>query len=78
VFVLGLKVNTLTRGTSYKFILLNQSIIRSAWEIWHNTSLVNPILIRLAGLERELRGISKDEMLGLGDYKSQRYNRLNM
>jgi len=59
----------MTRGTSYNFTLLNQSIIKSSWEIWHNSSLENPILIRLVGLERVLRGLPQDAILELGDLK---------
>ena len=63
----------MTHETSFKFTLLNQSILKSLWAIWHNSSLENPILIRLAGLERLLRGSLQEEISYLGDPKLQRY-----
>ena len=68
----------MTRGTSYKFVLLNQSIIRSSWEIGHNSFLKNPILIRPIGLKRGLRVLPQDEMLGPVDPNLHRYNRFNI
>ena len=40
------KDKTVTRGKSYKFALLNQSRIRSLWEIGHNFVLENPNQIK--------------------------------
>ena len=51
------KEKTVTRGKSYKFALLNQSIIRSLWEIGHNFVLENPNQVRPVALKREFRGI---------------------
>jgi len=67
-----------TCGTSYKFSLLNQAIIRSPWEIGHNSFLKNPILIRLVGLHRGLRGLPQDEILDPRDLKLQRHNKFNI
>jgi len=72
------KVERVTRGTSYKFALLNKSILRSSWEIWHNSSLENPILIRLVELEILLRGVPQEEISNLGDPKLQKYIRFNI
>ena len=55
-----LKEETVTYSKSYKFSLLNQSIIRSLWEIGHNFSLKNPNQVRPVSLERRLRGILQD------------------
>lgn len=68
----------MTCGTSYKFALLNQFIIRSSWEIGHNSFLKNSILIRPVGLERGLRGLPQDVILDPGDPKLHRYNRFNI
>ena len=46
------KDETVTRGKSYKFALLNQSIIRSLWEIGHNFVLENPNQVRPVAFER--------------------------
>ena len=51
------KDETVTRGKSYKFALLNQSIIRSLWEIGHNFVLKNPNHIRPVALEGSFRGL---------------------
>ena len=51
------KVKTVTRGKSYKFAILKSCIIRSSWEIMHNSLLENLISIRLVALEKGLRGI---------------------
>ena len=63
----------MTRGTSYKFSLLERSIIRSLWEISHNSSLENPIGVRLVALERGHRGLPQVAILELGVLKVQRY-----
>ena len=56
------KEEIVTCGNSYNFALLNQSIIRSLWEIEHNFVLKNPnqvgpmeSKIRLIGIIQELR-----------------------
>ena len=51
------KEETMTRGKSYKFALLNQYIIRSLWEIGHNFVLENPNQVRPVALKREFRGL---------------------
>ena len=51
------KEETVTRGKSYKFTLLNQSRIRSLWEIGHNFVLENPNQVRTMEFERSFRGI---------------------
>jgi len=53
-------------------------MIRSLWEIWHNSSLENPILIRIVGLERGLIGLLQDTILELGDMKLQSYSRFKI
>ena len=58
---------TVTRGKSYKFALLNQSIIRSLWEIGHNFVLKNPNQFRLVGFERSFRGILQGQILDIED-----------
>ena len=45
------KDEKVTRGNSYKFALLNQSRIRSLWEIGHNFVLENPNKVRPVALE---------------------------
>ena len=45
------KDKTVTRGKPYKFAILNQSIIRSLWEIGHNFVLENPNQVRLVAFE---------------------------
>ena len=65
------KEETMTRGTSYKFALLNQSIIRSLWEIGHNFVLKNPNQVKNVAFERRLRGILKGKILDIEDPKSQ-------
>ena len=72
------KVETVTRGTSYKFAPLNYSIIRSLWEIWHNSSLENPIWIRVVALERGRRELLQVAISKLDDPELQRYIRLNI
>ena len=63
----------MTRGTSYKLALLERSIIRSSWEIVHNSFLENPIWIRLVALERGCRGLLQVTILELNDPKLQGY-----
>ena len=59
----------MTRGTSYKFSLLKKYIIRSSWEIEHNSFLENPISIRLVALERGRRVLPQVAISDLGDPK---------
>jgi len=54
------------------------SIIKSSWEIGHNSFLKNPILIRHVGLEIWLRGIPQDEILVHRDPKLYGYNTFNI
>ena len=68
----------MTRGTSYKFTLLERSIIKSSWEIVHNSALENLNLIRLVELERGHRGLLQVTILELDDPKLQRYIRFNI
>lgn len=72
------EVEIVTCGSSYKFTILNQSIIRSLWEIGNNAILENPISIRLTGLEIGLSGLPQDKILILGDLKLHRYDRFNI
>ena len=67
------KVKTMARGTSYKFALLKRYIMRSLWDIWYNSSLENPIGIRLVALERGHRGLLQVTYLELDDWKVQSY-----
>jgi len=60
------------------FALLKNYIIRSSWEIEHNSFLENLILMRLVALERGLRGILQEAILDLRDPQLQRYNRFNI
>jgi len=68
---LGLKVETVTCGTSYKFALLKNYIIRSPWDIGHNIFLENPISIRLMALEIGIRGLRHFTISDLRDLKFQ-------
>ena len=52
VSFLELKEEKMTRGTPYKFTLLNESIIRSLWEIGHTFDLKNPNQVKPMALER--------------------------
>ena len=61
------KDETVTRGKSYKFALLNQSIIRSLWEIGHNFVLENPNQVRPVAFKRELRGLTQCQILDIED-----------
>ena len=72
------KVETVTRGTSYKFALLERSIIRSSWEIVHNSFLENLIWIRLVALERRYRGLLQIAISELKYLKVQSYNRFKI
>ena len=74
----GLKVATVTLGTLYKFALLKQPIIRSSWEIGHNSFLENPISIRLVALEGGHRQLPQVTIPDLGDLNFQRYNRFKI
>ena len=51
------KEETGTRGKSYNFSLLNESIIRSSWEIGHKFVLKNPNQVRPMEFERIFRGL---------------------
>ena len=73
----GPEVERVTHGTPYKFSLLNQSIIRSLWEIGNNFALKNPNQVRPVELERRLRGLLQDRRSILGDLKLQRYISFN-
>ena len=68
----------MTHGTSYKFALLNQSKSKSLWEISHNSSLENPIWLRLVALEIAHRRILQVAISELEDPKLQRYIRFNI
>ena len=52
-----IKDEKVTHGKSYKFALLNQSKIRSLWEIGHNFVLENPNQVILVAFKRELIGL---------------------
>jgi len=67
-----------TRDMSYKFTLLNWSIIKSLWEISHNSSLENKNWVRLVALERGHRGLLQITNSELDDWKVQRYIRGNI
>ena len=51
------KDKTVTGGKSYKFALLNQSIIRSLWEIGHNIVLENPNQVIPMAFKRKFSGL---------------------
>ena len=68
----------MTRGISYKFALMERSIIRSSWEIVHNSFLENPIWIRLVALERGHRGLLYFKISELEDLKVQSYSRFKV
>ena len=70
VSILELKEETVTHGTPYKVALLNQSIIRSLWEIWHNFVLKNPNQVRPMEFERRFRGLLQGLVLDIEDPKS--------
>ena len=72
VSIVELKEETMTRGTLYKFALLNQSIIRSLWEIGHKFALKNPNQVRHITFERRFRGLLQDRISDIEDLKSQR------
>ena len=59
----------MTCGKSYNFALLNQSIIRSLWEIGHNFSLENPNQVRPVAFERSFRGILQGQISDTKDMK---------
>ena len=68
----------MTHGTSYKFALLKRYIIRSSWEIMHNSFLENQIGIRLVALEIGHRGLLQVTNSKLDNPKVQRYIRGNI
>ena len=57
----------MTRGKSYKFTILNQSIIGSLWEIGHKFSLKNPNQIRPMALERSFIGLLQGPISDIED-----------
>ena len=67
-----LKDEIVTRGKSYKFALLNQSIIRSLWEIGNNCALKNPNQVRTVAFERGFRGLPQGQIFDIEVLKSQR------
>ena len=66
------KEEKVRRGKSYKFALLNQSIIRSLWEIGHNFVLENPNQVRPVAFKREFRGILQCGISDIEEPQSQR------
>ena len=62
----------MTRGKSYNFVLLNQSIIKSLWDIGHNFVLKNPNQVKPVEFERGFRELPQDKILDIEDMKSQR------
>ena len=68
----------MTCGTSYKFALLKRYIIRSSWEIVHNSFLENPISIRLVELERGRRGLLQVAISKLENMKLLSYSRFKI
>ena len=50
-------------------------VFRSLWEIWHKSSLENPIGVRLVALERGHRGRLHVTISELNDLKVQSYSR---
>ena len=64
------KEETVTHGKSYKFALLNRSIIGSLWEIRHNFVLKNPNKIKPVAFERSFRGLLQGQILDIEDPKS--------
>ena len=55
----------MTHGTSYKFSLLERYIIRSSWEIVHNSSLENP-LDQTGGIGKRTQRATTDHYLKTG------------
>ena len=72
VSISELKEEAMTRGTSYKFSLLNQSIIRSLWEIGHNFGLKNPNQVKPMAFERRFKVLLHGQISDTKDPKSQR------
>ena len=66
------KEETVTRGKSYKFSLLNQSKIGSLWEIGYNFALKNPNQIRPMAFERSFRRLLQGLISDIEDPKLQR------
>ena len=62
----------MTRGKSYKFALLNKSIIRSLWEIGHKVALKNPNQVRPMTFEGSLRGLLQGQISVIEDPKVHR------
>ena len=65
--ILEPKEETRRRGKSYKFALLNQSIIGSLWEIGHIFVLKNPNQVRPMTFERSFRGLLQGLILDIED-----------
>ena len=51
---------TMTRGMSYNYALLKQSIIRALRDIGYNSLLKNPNWVRLVALKIRLIGLLQD------------------
>ena len=66
------KEEIVTRGMSYKFALLHQSIIRSLWETGNKFALKNPNQVRLVAFERRFRGLHQGLISDIEDPKSHR------
>ena len=60
----------MTHGKPYKFALLNQSIIRSFWEIGHNLVLKNPNQVRPVAFVRGFKELSQGQISDIEDPKS--------
>ena len=72
ISISDLKEETMIRGKSYKFALLNQSIIRSSWEIGHYFVLKNPNPVSPVAFERRFIGLLQGQISDIEDPKSQR------
>ena len=72
VSILEMKEERVLHGMPYKFDLLNQSIIRSLWEIGHNFVLKNPDQVRPVELEIIFMGLQQGRISNIEDPKSQR------
>ena len=67
LLILDSKEETGRCGKSYKFALLNQSIIGSLWEIKHIFALKNPNQIRPVAFERSFRGLIQGQISDIED-----------
>ena len=68
----------MTHGTSYKFALLERYIIKSSWEIVHNSFLENLNSIILVALERGHRELLQLIIAELEKLKLQSYSHFNI